>query len=51
MAESGMSMPSGMGGLMRYNEEYPSRISFTPNQIVIMIAAVVIGMAIIKIAF
>lgn len=50
MAE-GISTPSGMGGLTRFNEEYPSKIQISPQQVVILIAAVVIGITIIKIAF
>jgi preprotein translocase subunit Sec61beta len=45
-----ISTPSGMGGLLRYNEEYPSKIQISPEQVVILIAAVIIIMTIIKIA-
>jgi preprotein translocase subunit Sec61beta len=46
-----ISTPSGMGGLMRFNEEYPSKIQISPQQVVILIAAVIIGITIIKVAF
>ncbi|MBM3247749.1 preprotein translocase subunit Sec61beta [Candidatus Pacearchaeota archaeon] len=42
-------MPSGSGGLLRYNEEYPSKLRITPQQVVILIVAVVIAMTAIKI--
>lgn len=48
MADSGMSMPSGMGGLMRFNEEYPSKLRISPEQVVIFIVLVVVGMTILK---
>lgn len=37
-------MPSGMGGLMRYFDDYKSKIEFSPGQVVIMTIAVVIIM-------
>ena len=51
MAGEGLSMPSGQGGLMRYNEEFPSKFKFGPVMVIIMIVAVVMAMAIIKIIF
>ncbi len=35
MAE--MSMPSGFGGLMRYNEEYNSKLKFKPEIVILLI--------------
>jgi len=49
MAEGGISTPSGMGGLLRYNEEYPSKIQLKPEHVVILIAVVIVAMTIIKI--
>jgi preprotein translocase subunit Sec61beta len=46
-----ISTPSGMGGLMRFNEEYPSKLRISPEMVVVMIAIVIIGITIIKIAF
>ena len=43
--------PSGAGGLLRYNEEYPSKLKISPEMVLVLIAIVVIGMTIIKIAF
>lgn len=49
MAE-GISTPSGMGGLMRFNEEYSSKFKISPQVLVIVIAAVIVGITILKIA-
>jgi len=46
-----ISTPSGMGGLMRFNEEYPSKFRISPEMVVVLIAVVVIGITIIKLAF
>lgn len=42
MAEEKMSMPSGMGGLVRYFDEYQSRIKLKPEHVVMMIAVFII---------
>ena len=39
MAE--MNMPAGFGGLMRYKEEYNSKIKISPAQVVILIVAAI----------
>ena len=51
MADSGMSIPSGMGGLMRFNEEYPSKLRISPEIVVVLIVIVIIGMTILKLTF
>lgn len=51
MADSNMMMPSGSGGLLRYNEEYPSKLRLSPIHVIIMIVAVILGMAVIKLFF
>jgi len=38
MADDKIHMPSGMGGLTRYFEEYKSRFQFRPHVIVLFIA-------------
>jgi len=48
MASEGLSTPSGMGGLLRYNEEYPSKLLITPQQVLILIGAVIVIMTLIK---
>jgi preprotein translocase subunit Sec61beta len=35
-----MRMPSGMGGLMRYFEEYKSKIQLKPAHVVLLVVAV-----------
>ena len=46
----GISTPSGMGGLMRFNEEYQSKFQISTQQVFILVAAVIIIMTVIKIA-
>lgn len=40
MAQDRVQMPSGMGGLVRYFDEYKSKIKFKPGHIIIMCIAV-----------
>lgn len=35
-------MPSGMGGLVRYFDDYKSRIEFGPAMVIVMIVLVII---------
>jgi preprotein translocase subunit Sec61beta len=42
MANNTTTVPSGFGGLMRYNEEYDSKFKFGPGAVVAMIIAVVV---------
>lgn len=35
-----VTMPSGMGGLMRYFDEYKSKIRIKPGHIIIMVVVV-----------
>jgi preprotein translocase subunit Sec61beta len=46
MSQDKMRMPSGMGGLVRYFDEYKSKLEFKPGHIIIMILAVIILMII-----
>ena len=46
MANDRIQMPSGMGGLVRYFDEYRSKIEFKPGHIVIMCIVVIIIMII-----
>jgi len=41
MADNSVNLPSGFGGLMRYNEEYDSKIKFKPIHIVLFIVLIV----------
>ena len=44
MADNKISMPSGMGGLVRYFDEYKSKIRFKPGHIVVLCVVVIIIM-------
>ncbi|MBW2976471.1 preprotein translocase subunit Sec61beta [Candidatus Woesearchaeota archaeon] len=44
MAQDKISMPSGIGGLMRYFDEYKSRIKIKPEHIIIMCVVVMVIM-------
>jgi preprotein translocase subunit Sec61beta len=37
MANQGINMPAGAGGLMRYNEEYKSKIVLKPAHVIIFL--------------
>ena len=41
-----IQMPSGMGGLVRYFDEYKSKITFKPGHVVVMCIVVIIIMLI-----
>ena len=49
MANQGFSMPSGSGGLMRYNEEYKSYFMIKPEHVVLMIIITIGFVALLKI--
>ena len=51
MANQGMHMPSGAGGLMRYNEEYKSSIMLKPEHVVLFIIGVIAFVVVLKIFF
>jgi len=42
MVDNSVSMPAGFGGLMRYKEEYNSKLKFGPGVVVGMIIAVIV---------
>jgi preprotein translocase subunit Sec61beta len=44
MGQDKISMPSGMGGLVRYFDEYKSNIKFKPGHILILCVLVIILM-------
>ena len=47
MAKDKVNMPSGIGGLVRYFDEYKSKIEFKPGVVIIMVVIVIIIMIII----
>ncbi len=51
MANQGISMPTGGGGLMRYSEEYNSILKIKPSHVILFIIAVVAFTIILKIFF
>ncbi len=42
MAKDSVRMPSGMGGLVRYFEDYKSKIEFKPRTVVVFVILVII---------
>jgi preprotein translocase subunit Sec61beta len=44
MADDRISMPSGIGGLVRYFDEYKSKIEFKPGHIIILCIVVIVIM-------
>ena len=44
-------MPSGSGGLMRYNQEYNSKLKLKPSHVVLLIIAIIAFAAVLKIFF
>lgn len=44
MSKDQIRMPSGMGGLVRYFDEYKSKIEFKPGHIVLLCIIVIIIM-------
>ena len=44
MAHDKVQLPSGMGGLVRYFDEYKSKIEFKPGHIIILCVIVIIVM-------
>ena len=43
MAQEKVKMPSGMGGLVRYFDDYKSKIEFKPEHVIIAIVVVIIA--------
>lgn len=46
MSKDKINMPQGIGGLVRYFDEYKSKIEFKPGVIIIMVLVVILIMAI-----
>lgn len=46
MANNKISMPQGQGGLVRYFDEYKSKIEFKPGHIIVLCIIVIIIMVI-----
>ncbi len=41
MADNRVNLPSGFGGLVRFNEEYESKFNLKPIHIIVFVAAIV----------
>jgi len=41
MADTSISMPSGMGGLMRYSEEYQSKFPISPASVIVFVFLII----------
>ena len=44
MAQDKVSMPSGMGGLVRYFDEYHSKIRLKPGHVIVLSVVVIVIM-------
>jgi len=42
MAQQGVNIPAGFGGLMRYSEEYSSKINLKPTHVIAFIILVIV---------
>ena len=50
MAEQ-VNMPAGFGGLMRYKEEYPSKLLIKPVHVVALIVLIIVFSIVLRIIF
>lgn len=41
MAKDNVNIPGGMGGLIRYNEEYESKIMLKPAHVIVFIIVII----------
>ena len=48
MADNKIHMPGGFGGLMRYDEEYKSKFSISPYQVVGFVVLVILFVLVLK---
>lgn len=51
MSNNMITMPSGMGGLMRYNEEYKSKVIITPTYVVLLMILIAVFVIVLKVFF
>lgn len=49
MAGDKINVPSGIGGLVRYSEEYTSKIKLKPEHVIVFIIIVIVFVTILKI--
>ena len=46
MAKDKISMPSGIGGLVRYFDEYKSKVEFKPGMVIVIILVIIVIIAV-----
>jgi len=46
-----INMPAGFGGLLRYDEEYPSKFKLKPAYVVVFIIAIIVLVVILNLFF
>ncbi len=51
MAQDKINMPAGFGGLMRYNQEYKSKLMFKPEHVIIFAILIIAFVVSLKIFF
>ena len=51
MANDKINMPMGFGGLMRYDEEYPSKLILKPAHIIAFIISVIVFVILLNMFF
>lgn len=51
MAEEKINMPSSFGGLVRYFDEYKSKLQLNPAHVILIIILVIIGIFILNLFF
>ncbi len=51
MAQNKISVPSGIGGIVRYGEEHESKLKLKPEHVVIFIILVILFVSLLKIFF
>ncbi|MEK6844347.1 MAG: preprotein translocase subunit Sec61beta [Nanoarchaeota archaeon] len=48
MADNKINMPGGFGGLMRYDDEYSSKFSISPGQVIGFVVIVILFVLVLK---
>ncbi len=51
MAKDTVNMPAGFGGLLRYSEEYDSKLKIKPAQVIIFIILIILFIIILNAFF
>ena len=51
MVNNAINTPAGFGGLMRYNEEYPSKFKLRPAHVIAFIIAIIVFVVALNIFF